>query len=198
MSHGLSAVILAGGASRRLGRPKALLPFRGQTVVDRLIALYRPHCDRVIVVLGHTPETIRAGMARAGEVEIAINPDPERGQLSSLQCGLALAPGGVLFTPVDYAAVEAETVALLIRKMEASAAPMVAPSFHGKHGHPVLIREDVKRALLELPIDRAARDVINLYRQEAEYVEVEDAAICQDIDSLEDYEQLMAAEAARG
>ena len=198
MSHGLSAVILAGGASRRLGRPKALLPFRGQTILDRLIALYRPHCERVIVVLGHTPETILTGMARAAEVEIAINPDPERGQLSSLQCGLALAPANVLFTPVDYAAVEAETVALLIRRMEASAAPLVAPSFHGKHGHPVLIREEVKRALMELPVDGAARDVIHRYRDQAEYVEVEDAAICQDIDRMEDYEQLLAAEAARG
>lgn len=198
MSHGLSAVILAGGASRRLGRPKALLPFRGETVLDRLIALYRPHCDRVIVVLGHTPETIRAGMARAGEVEIAINPDPERGQLSSLQCGLALVPGSALFTPVDYAAVEAETVALLVRRMAASGAAMVAPSFRGNHGHPVSIREDVKLALMELPAGGIARDVIHRYRDQAEYVEVEDAAICQDIDRLEDYEQLLAAEAARG
>lgn len=198
MSHGLSAVILAGGASRRLGRPKALLPFRGQTILDWLIALYRPHCPRVIVVLGHTPETIRAGMARSAEVEIAINPDPGRGQLSSLQCGLALAPGGALFTPVDYAAVEPETVALLVEKMDSHGAAIVAPSYRGKHGHPVLIREHVKRALMELPADGVARDAIHRYRDEAEYVEVMDPAVCQDIDRMEDYEKLMAAEAARG
>ncbi len=197
VSRGLSAVILAGGASRRMGRPKALLPFRGQTILDRLIRLYRVYCERVIVVLGHTPETIQAGIERAAEVEIAINPDPERGQFSSLQCGLALAPGSVLFTPVDYPAVAEGTVELLVRRMRIGGAPMVAPSFRDRHGHPVLVREDVKLALLNLPADGVAREVIHRYRDEAEYVEVEDAGVCQDIDRMEDYQQLMAAEGAR-
>ena len=189
----LAAVILAGGASRRMGRPKALLPFRGQTILDRLVGLYKPFCSPVIVVLGHGAEAIRAGIARAGDVQFAINPDPGRGQLSSLQCGLALAPGDVLFTPVDYPAVEPGTVELLVR----SAAPMAAPSYQGRHGHPVLIREQVKRELLALPPDAMAREVLQRYRGSAEYVVVDDAAVCQDIDHMEDYERLLAAEAAR-
>jgi len=190
----LAAVILAGGASRRMGRPKALLPFRGETVIDRLIGLYREFCDPVIVVLGHHPEVIHAGMARGAEVRFAVNPDPERGQLSSLQCGLALAPeGDVLFTPVDYPAVDRSTVERLIR----ADAPMAAPSYRGRHGHPVLIRDHIRRELLALPPDATAREVIHKYRAVAGYVEVDDAGVCQDIDRAEDYARLMATEAAR-
>ncbi len=180
-------------------RPKALLLFRGETILDRLIGLYQTYCTRVIVVLGHSPDVIRNGIARGAGVEFAVNPDPERGQLSSLQCGLALAPGDALFTPVDYAAVEAATVALLLGRMvTAGGAALVAPNYHGRHGHPVLIREYVKSELLALPPDGIAREVIHRYRDAADYVDVEDAAVCQDLDSPEDYERLMAAEAARG
>lgn len=185
----LAAVILAGGASRRMGTAKALLPFRGETILDGLIRLYQPFCNPVIVVLGHTPDKIRAGIARASDVEFAVNPDPERGQLSSLQCGLTLAPGDVLFTPVDYPAVEPATVERLVR----SSAPVAAPSYHGRHGHPVLIRDHVRREILALPPDGMARDVIHRYRDAADYIEVEDAAVCQDIDNREDYERLVAA-----
>lgn len=188
----LSAVILAGGASRRMGRPKALLPFRGETVLDRLIGLYERFCAPIVVVLGHSPDGIRAGIGRGGRVRFAVNPDPERGQLSSLQCGLALAPGDVLFTPVDYPAVSDATVARLVQ----SKAPVAAPSYQGRHGHPVLIREFIKLEILALPPDASAREVIHRHRSEAEYVDVDDAAVCQDIDRMEDYERLMAAEAA--
>ena len=194
----LAAVILAGGASSRMGRPKALLPFRGETILDRLIGLYLPFCSPVIVVLGHAPEAIRAGMARGGAVQIVVNPDPGRGQLSSLQCGLAQAPGDVLFTPVDHPAIERTTVELLVYRMMIGTAPLIAPSHAGRHGHPVLARAHVKEALLGLPPEAMAREAIQRYRGEAEYVEVDDPAVCQDIDLPEDYERLVAAEAARG
>ena len=195
-----AAVILAGGASRRMGRPKALLPFRGETILDRLIGLYQTFCAPVIVVLGHSSSAIRDGIQRGAGIEFAVNPDPERGQLSSLQCGLALARGEVaLFTPVDYAAVETATVAQLLEKMAASTeAALVAPSYRGRHGHPVLIREYVKRELLALPPDGMAREVIHRHREAAVYVDVDDAAVCQDLDSPDDYARLVAAEAARG
>jgi molybdenum cofactor cytidylyltransferase len=192
----LAAVILAGGASRRMGRPKALLPFREQTILDRLIDLYLRFCAPVVVVLGHSPETIRAGITRAGEVRFAVNPDPDRGQLSSLQCGLTLVRRDTLFTPVDYPAVKESTVEILVRRWEGCEAPVMAPSYRRRHGHPVLIREHVRQALVELPVDAMARQVIHRYRDEAVYVEVDDAAVCEDIDRMEDYHRLLAAEAS--
>ena len=90
----IAGIILAGGASRRMGTPKALLRFQNETFLDRLIGVFSPVCDPVIVVVGLHADQIRAGIERADDVRFAVNPDPERGMLSSLQCGLALLPSG--------------------------------------------------------------------------------------------------------
>ena len=84
-----AAVILAGGASRRMGSPKALLPYAGETFVDRLIGVFQSVCDSVIVVLGHEADAIRSGVRR--KASFVFNPDHELGQLTSLQCGLRAA-----------------------------------------------------------------------------------------------------------
>ena len=104
----LAAVLLAGGTSSRMGSPKALLaaPGRGpaETFLDRLIRVAGTAASPVIVVLGHEPERILAGLVRQGEAVFVVNGDYRQGQLSSLQCGLRAVPttaAGVLFTPVD-------------------------------------------------------------------------------------------------
>lgn len=94
-----------------MGSPKALLEYRGETFIQRLVRVLSPVCDRVVVVLGYHAADIRPGIP--GSAVITINPAPERGQLSSLQTGLAALPAdadGFLFTPVDSPAVESETV----------------------------------------------------------------------------------------
>jgi molybdenum cofactor cytidylyltransferase len=98
------AIILAAGASSRMGRPKPLLELDGETFLDRLIGRFYGICAPIVVVLGYEADRIRAGIRNAGDVEFVINPSPERGMLSSLQCGLASLPGdaaAVLFTPAD-------------------------------------------------------------------------------------------------
>ena len=85
-----AAILLAGGASTRMGQPKALLLIGGQTFLGRLIAIYARHCHPVIVVLGYQADAIRA--ATPGEAEWVRNEHPERGQFSSLQTGLRALP----------------------------------------------------------------------------------------------------------
>ena len=88
----LGGIILSGGASRRMGTPKALLLIENETFLDRMIRLFSEVCDPVIVVLGHNAEQIRSEIQRASQVSFVVNPDPERGMLSSLQCGLEALP----------------------------------------------------------------------------------------------------------
>ena len=199
-SPGLAAVILAGGASKRMGRPKALLPFRAETILDRLIGLYRGFCDPVIVVLGHAPGTIREGIARAGEVSFVVNPDPGRGQLSSLQRGLSALSGEsmFLFQPVDYAAVSEETIAQLLAAMKVASPLLAIPRYNGKRGHPVACAATLRAEFLALPPTGAARDIVHAHRVETQYVDVDDLEILRDIDSPEDYRRLVVElEAAR-
>ncbi|MDX2151828.1 MAG: nucleotidyltransferase family protein [Bryobacteraceae bacterium] len=189
----VSAVILAGGASRRMGRPKALLAIGGETFGDRLIATYGTVCRPVVLVLGHDGEMIRAGLRRADEAVVVVNPGPERGQLSSLQVGIRALPAeteAAVFTPVDYPDVRAETVARLVRAVADT--PVAIPEFEGRHGHPVAVRRQVLDEILALPVDAQARDVIRRYRSETRFVECGDPGTVNDIDWPADYERLVA------
>ena len=74
----MAAVILAAGASRRMGSPKALLEFQGETFLNRLIRVLGNVAGPVIVVLGHHAEPIRT--QTSGTAHFVVNPDPERGR----------------------------------------------------------------------------------------------------------------------
>lgn len=192
----LAGLILAAGASRRMGTPKALLELDGATFLDRLIAALRQQCDPVLVVLGHHADRIRGGIRRADEVRWVENPEPERGQLSSLQCGLRQVPegcDGVLFTPVDYPAVRPSTVTTLaasFRKAGAEVA-VLAPTFESRHGHPVGIARALIDEFLGLPPTATARDIIHRHADRTRYVEVDDPGILRDVDDPEAYRRLI-------
>ncbi|MBM3787619.1 MAG: molybdenum cofactor cytidylyltransferase, partial [Acidobacteria bacterium] len=130
-------MILAAGLSRRMGFPKALLVWDGETYLDRMIRTFGDVCGEVVVVL--RPEQENRIPVRGART--VFNPDAGRGQLSSLQTGLAAVAGeSVLFSPVDYAHVREATIASVVA---APAAPIVQPEFASVHGHPVLVSRSV-------------------------------------------------------
>jgi molybdenum cofactor cytidylyltransferase len=188
-------LILAAGASRRMGRPKALLPFEGETFLDRLIGVFRQTCGDVIVVLGHGGEAIRAGLKR--DALFAWNPDPGRGQLSSMQCGLELLPPGTdafVFTPVDYPAIRTTTVSGLMAALNRNDQVRLAiPRHEGRRGHPVACRSSLAAEFLNLAPGGQAREVVHRHADATCFVDVDDAGILLDIDDPQAYEQLLGA-----
>ncbi|MCS7041751.1 MAG: nucleotidyltransferase family protein [Bryobacteraceae bacterium] len=190
-----SAILLAGGASSRMGRPKALLEYRGGTFLDRQISLYESIGARVICVLGHDAARIAASLRRAATAVLVLNPHPERGQLSSLQCGLrALCPDSeaFFFTPADSPGVRPETLALLLQSFDGHSADFWQPSVHGVHGHPVLAPARMAAPLLALPAEGSARDLIR--RSRRCFVETDDEGAVLDIDTPEAYRRLLGEE----
>ena len=166
-----------------MGRPKALLEFQGETFLGRLQRILLAHCAPVVVVLGHDAAAVRPILDPRALA--AVNPDPERGMLSSLQAGLDLLCDAerVLFLPLDYPAIHPETIAHLC------AAPMceiAMPRYQGRRGHPVLISQEIVRELLALGVGGAARDVIRNHNEAIRYVDVNDPAILMDVDTPED------------
>jgi molybdenum cofactor cytidylyltransferase len=187
-----AGLILAAGESSRMGSPKALLEFRGDTFLDRLIRCFSAYCAPVIVVLGHEPEVIRAGVRAAGSAVFVLNPDYSRGQFSSLQCGLRAVPeeaAGVLFTPVDHPNIEPATV----RQLIAAGAPIAIPQYLGRHGHPVLFTRALIPEFLALGPDAQARQVLHGHAGEIRYLDVADPGILDDIDDPDAYHRLLAA-----
>lgn len=193
-AQNIAAVLLAAGASTRMGQPKALLEYRGETLLDRQIGLYAVRCRSVVCVVGYGAEQISAGARRAGEAVFVLNPRPERGQLSSLQCGLRAVSGceAVFFLPVDSPGVRPETLA----RMEAAWAgaaerpAFVIPRCGGRHGHPVLMSGALVDEMLALGEGATARDLVHARRAETVYVEVDDARIGIDLDTPADFEAL--------
>jgi molybdenum cofactor cytidylyltransferase len=167
-----------------MGSPKALLSYRGRTFADALIEAFSI-CDETVVVLGHDSSRIRAGIT--GRVRFAVNPHPEHGQLTSLQCGLRAVPqaDAVFFTPVDYPAIQLSTVARLLPH----AGSFAMPRYNGRRGHPVLINRDLIQELLTCETN--ARDVIRAH--DPVYVEVDDAGILEDVDDPAAYARLQEA-----
>lgn len=194
----IAGVILAAGASSRMGSPKALLEYRGETFVGRLARVLGGLCDPVIVALGYHADRIRPAIE--GRARIAINPAPERGQLSSLQTALAQLPEsaeGFLFIPVDCPAVEPETVTRAIAAFRGRDPKIhfVVPQYRGKHGHPVCASRDIAAEILALPETAQARDVVHRHVPDTLYVDVDDAGILTDVDDPERYRRL--AESAK-
>ena len=184
----IAGIILAAGASSRMGTPKALLNYRGETFLDRLIRVLGSACDPVIVVLGYYADEVRAGAY--GNARFVVNPDPSRGQLSSLQTGLGEVPveaEGFLFMPVDCPAAEPETARQIVKALHTSEKLLVIPRFEGQRGHPVGARRQLTEEFLALPAQGQAKQVVRRHVDRTYYLDTLDAGVLSDIDDPESY-----------
>jgi molybdenum cofactor cytidylyltransferase len=191
----IAGIILSGGASRRMGAPKALLRFQGETFLDRLIRILSAACDPIIVVVGQHADEIRSGIESGRDVLFAENPDPERGMLSSLQCGLMLVPAAAdaaMFLPVDHPNIQLSTIETLAARFRSDRAPVIVPTYAGEHGHPVSIARPLIAELLALPPAAKASDVIHRHVARTVYVPVSDPAVVTDVDDPAAYASLLA------
>jgi molybdenum cofactor cytidylyltransferase len=195
----IPAIILAAGASSRMGRPKALLPIAadGTTFLERLVRTLRAaSVDDVIVVVGYDADLVRGLIESAGlAVRTTDNREPSRGQLSSLIAALEVAdrPGvqAVLVAPVDQPLVAVETVRRLLDVYHRTRAPVVRPAREGRHGHPVIFDRSLFDECRRADPSAGAREVIQRHRSDAIDVTVDDEGAFLDIDTPEAYERVM-------
>lgn len=164
----LAAVILSGGASQRMGSPKALLPYQGRPFLEHLLEItLHPKIAARRVVLGAHAELI-ADAVRLAPDEVVINDDWENGQLSSIQAGLRSLPAGtdgIILCLIDHPLISAALIDDLIGRFysggtEAARPPIVLPVYQGKRGHPVIFSAGVYGELLAAPMDQGARSVV--------------------------------------
>jgi molybdenum cofactor cytidylyltransferase len=189
----ITGIILAAGASSRIGSPKALLTFEGETFLDRLIRTFSSVCDPLVVVLGNHRDDILSGIVRKHRSVFVVNDHPEVGMLSSLQRGLNAVPegvSGVMFGPVDYPAIQESTLRILAARYASEMPPLALPEYQGKHGHPVCLSPAVAAEMRALPPTAQARDVVHAHMSEALIVNVDDPGVVTDVDTLSDYEAL--------
>ena len=196
-----AGVILAAGESSRMGTDKALLPWPPQvagvppstsTFLSAAIRSLTLSTDFILIVVGKN-EAALAPIAYASGASIVTNPDPSRGQFSSLQVGLheVLNRGrdAAVITLVDRPPVSAATTQLLREEYESAPQNIwaVVPEFSGKHGHPYLVGREMMEAFLRVPATSIARDIEHAHQEHIEYFRVEDPLVALNINTPEDY-----------
>lgn len=190
----LSAVILAAGESKRMGRAKALLRLNTRTFLEAICSRLRESgVGEVIVVLGAGADTIKKGVVLESE-RLVINDRYEDGQLSSLQCGLrAVSPlaGAVLVTLVDHPLITPSTYVRLKAAWDDEPDKIIVATFKGRGGHPVIFPRSVFSELMDAPAGVGARFVVRKDRSRVCRLECGDPGIVADIDRPEDYKKIV-------
>ena len=190
----LAAIILSGGESSRMGKPKALLDFGGKPAIARIIETARKAgISKILVVVGKHAEVIKRGADLAG-CTILINENPERGQLSSIQLGMSkldFATDAALVWPVDCPLVKPEDIKALAQVYARGRTALMRiflPCHGGHRGHPMLVDIGFRQPFMELKNGQTARAVIDANPTQVMEVSVGNTGVLLDIDTPEDYQ----------
>ena len=198
-----AGIILAAGESSRMGTDKALLPWpppapgetepTRHTLLSASILALEPFTQKTFAVAGSNAESI-AVMVGACGAYLVRNPNPERGQFSSLQVGLREALkcdcDAVILTPVDCPPLRASSLELLRNAFLGASIEdywAVAPENEGKHGHPLFAGRGLIDAFLQAPVTSNAREVIHAHISRIVYVPVSDSLAKAGLNTPDDY-----------
>lgn len=184
------AMILAAGESKRMGKPKLLLPFGEKTMIETVIdKVIQSNVERILVVLGSNRKKIEKKIGNL-PLEIAVNPDFKEGMLSSVQRGLEVLPEeaqAVLIFLGDQPSIPSEVIDSVIDAFRKTGKGIVLPVYKGERGHPVLLDMKYRREVKNLNPEVGLRELVYGRPEDILEVEVDDAGILRDINDIEDY-----------
>ena len=207
----IAVVILSAGESRRMGQPKALVPFPGalmqeqagltpaptaqKTFLEHLIEVTRhARTGALRVVVGPHAAEIRARV-KLDEGALVFNPDWQRGQLSSLQAAIRSLPAekteGILICLVDHPLISAALVASLIKTFDRDKNRIVIPAYRGRRGHPVIFPGALFEELLAASPEVGARTVVHAHANDVVEVPVQEEGVLLNLNDPESLTKLL-------
>ncbi len=189
-----AAVVLAAGRGSRMGRQKALMEWKGQTFLYRVVNSLRPvNLDSLVVILGFEHERVFQNHRMLDDVTFLVNDHPEDGMISSLRC--ALKKNGkrwraIMMTLVDHPAISTDTYRRVKCAADEHPDSVIIPSYKGRRGHPVVFPACLFDELLHPDLPRGARTVLSRHQNMVIEIPVDDCGIVLDIDTLDDLHKL--------
>jgi molybdenum cofactor cytidylyltransferase len=188
-------LILAAGASTRMGTHKALLNIGEETFLQRIVhELHSAQVLENILVLGSNAEQIQSTLTWF-DGKIIVNEDWVKGQISSIQTGISSLTDekihGVLLCPVDHPMLTQSLIVDLLQGFWKSNKNIIVPTYNRKRGHPVLFGRAMFDALRSAPLDEGAKHVVRNHPEEILEVPVDDESILLNVDTPEEYQTLL-------
>jgi molybdenum cofactor cytidylyltransferase len=196
----IPALVLAAGRSSRMGRAKATLPVDDRdTFLSRIVRTFlAAGIDDVVIVLGHDAEAIAGSFTTSClSARFALNRDYDRGQLSSIRAGLAVIdrPGvtATLLTLVDVPLVPESTVRSIVARYRKTGVPVVRPVNGDRHGHPILIDRSLFDLIRSSDDGHGLKPIVRAHASAAGDVAIDDEGAFVDIDTIDEYQQMIGA-----
>lgn len=187
----ISAIILAGGESKRMGQPKMLMPWGSTTVLEHVISVVKDGgVDDILVVTGGSRTEVEA-VCNSQKVRTVFNPDFSTNEmLGSLQTGLRALPAtaeAALVTLGDQPQIQWGTVRAVVTSWNKTKAQLIAPSYQQHRGHPWVLGRSFWDEVLNMKAPETPRDFLNRRSDQIQYVQVHSPSVLQDIDTPDDY-----------
>jgi len=190
----VAAVVLAAGASTRLGQPKQLAPIGGRPALAyTLDALRASSLNRILLVLGHNADEIAAALDLT-DITVVRNDAYAEGQSTSVLAGVKSLDDDVtaaLMVVGDQPLLAPTVVDTIVRAYEQTGGPFIVPVYAGEWGNPVLLARATWPLLDNLKGDTGARPILRKHMDMVLEVPVP-GSLLDDIDTPEDYARIRA------
>jgi molybdenum cofactor cytidylyltransferase len=189
----IAAVVLAAGLSRRMGRPKMVLPWGETTVIGQVVTvLATAGVADILVVVGGARQRVESALSGL-PARLVYNPRYSEDQMAfSLQAGLSSLAGNVdaaLVALGDQPQIQTHVVQAIVDAYRETRASLVIPSYRMRRGHPWMIARPLWEQVLALRPPETLREVLNAHADQIHYLTVDNDSVLRDLDTPSDYDR---------
>lgn len=187
-------VILAAGMGRRMGAIKQLLLLDGKPLLQHVIDAGRAaRLDHLLLVVGYAHARILENIDSRG-LDVVVNHDFAAGQSTSVRAGLCNGPDadGIMFLLGDQPLIGSALIDALVQRFRQERPMAVMPTHRGQPGNPVILGRELQREAVALTGDTGARSLLRIHADRVLALEVDDASLLRDADTMHDFRALLA------
>lgn len=190
----VTAIILASGYSRRMGRNKLLLQYKGKMLIEHTIEVIKQGCFLEVAIVAREEEVIKIG--KRNGLKVIKNKNAVKGISESVKLGVThtTETDGYMFFTADQPFLDKDTINGLIYEFKEASGYIIVPRCDGRRGNPVIFPYTFKEDFLKLEGDVGGKIIINKNLDKVKFVEIHDSTKLFDIDTNGNYEYILKLE----